>query len=84
MERLDWGHTKFGCSTGVMLQWIAMDWIGDPAEIETESQPNAGGLQTLDGTGDDPSASDSTNDTGMQRQSIRTRRQAPRRDNREN
>jgi len=23
---LGWGHTKFGCSTGVMLQWVATVW----------------------------------------------------------
>jgi hypothetical protein len=82
---LGWGHTKFGCSTGAMLQWIDLVWNKAPAQSETESQPNAGGLQTLDGGGDDPFASGSGNssDTGMQRQPIRPRRQAPRRDNRE-
>ncbi len=82
---LGWGHTKFGCSSGVMLQWIASVWDYELAQPETESQPNAGGLQTLEGGVDDPSASgtNSTSDPGAQRQPSPTRRVAPRRDRRE-
>ena len=79
---LGWGHTKFGCSTGVMLQWMAAVWNYEMAQPETESQANTGGLKTLDGGVDDSSASgtNSTSDSGVQRPPTRPRRQAPRRD----
>jgi hypothetical protein len=32
-----WGHTKFGCSTGVMLQWIA--YVADYSLAQIESEP---------------------------------------------
>jgi hypothetical protein len=80
---LGWGHTKFGCSTGVMLQWMAAVWNYELAQPVTESQANTGGLKTLDDGVDDSSASgtDSTGDSGAQRQPLRPRRQAPRREN---
>jgi hypothetical protein len=83
---LGWGHTKFGCSTGAMLQWIDLVWNNAPAQSEPESQPNAGGLQTLDGSGDDPFASgtNSPGDSGAQRQPFPTRRVLPRKERREN
>ena len=68
-----------------MLQWLASVWDYELAQPETESQPNAGGLQTLDGGVDDPSASgtNGASDPGAQRQPFPTRRVAPRRDRRE-
>jgi hypothetical protein len=79
---LGWGDTKFGCSTGAMLHWIARVWNYEFAQPETESQPTTGGLKTLDGGVDDPFASGthSTSDPGAQRPPLRPRRQAPRRD----
>jgi hypothetical protein len=83
---LGWGHTKFGCSTGIMLQWMATVWNYEQAQPETESQANTGSLKMLDDGVDDSSASgtNGTSDPGAQRQPMRARRQAPRRDNREN
>jgi len=55
---LGWGHTKFGCSTGAMLQWIA--YVGDYnlAQIETEPrQTTPGAIQTPMESVNDPSAS---------------------------
>jgi hypothetical protein len=78
---LGWGHTKFGCSTGVMLQWIATVGGFNLEQPEIVSQPDTGGLKTLDGGVDEPSASEtrSTSDPGEQRQSPRPRRQVPHR-----
>jgi len=76
---LGWGHTKFGCSTGVILQWKAVVWNLELAQPETESQAYSGGLMSLDGRGDS-SPGASSNGTGTPRQPMRPGRQAPRRD----
>jgi len=56
MKALGWGSTRFGCSTGVMLQWIATVGGFKLAQPDIVSQPNTGSLKTLD-SGDDPSTS---------------------------
>jgi len=76
---LGWGHTKFGCSTGVILQWKAVVWNLEMAQPETESQTYSGGLMSLDGRGDS-SPGASSNGTAAPRQPMRPGRQAPRRD----
>jgi uncharacterized delta-60 repeat protein len=78
---LGWGHTKFGCSTGVILQWMATVWNYEMAQPVTESQSITRGFKMLDGSVDDSSASgtNSTSDSEAQRPPLRPRRQAPRR-----
>jgi hypothetical protein len=82
MMALGWGHTKFGCSTGAMLQWIAMVWNYELAQPEIESQANTEGFKTLEDGVDDPSAS-GTHSTS-ERQPFPGRGLAPRRGRREN
>jgi hypothetical protein len=76
---LGWGHTKFGCSPGVLLQWKAMVWNLELAQPETESQTYSGGLKSLSDRGNDSPGAGS-NGTGTPRQPMRPGRQAPRRD----
>jgi hypothetical protein len=55
---LGWGHTKFGCSTGAMLQWIAYVGNYSLAQIENESRtPTGGTIRMPVVSSDDPSAS---------------------------
>jgi hypothetical protein len=58
MKALGWGHAKFGCSTGVMLQWTATVAGLELAQPEVETGHNApGSIQTLMPGVDDPSSS---------------------------
>jgi hypothetical protein len=84
---LGWGHTKFGCSTGAMLQWIA--YVGDYslAQIEIESgQTPPGSIQTPMLSSDNPSASaqGTANDPDPRRGQSLTPRRSPRRHNKKN
>jgi hypothetical protein len=84
---LGWGHTKFGCSTGAMLQWIA--YVGDYslAEIENEPRQTTGGqIQTPIESGDKPSASTqgTVSDPPPRRQQSLTPRRSPRPHNNRN
>jgi hypothetical protein len=81
---LGWGHTKFGCSTGAMLQWVA--YVGDDslAQIGIETQQTTEGtIQTLMENVGNPSASASGTpaDSPPRRQQSLIRDRTPRRDN---
>jgi hypothetical protein len=81
---LGWGHTKFGCSTGAMLQWIA--YVGDYnlAQPHMEAmQTNAGTMQILMEDVSNPSASASGTpaDSPPRRQQSFIRDRTPRRGN---
>jgi hypothetical protein len=55
---LGWGHTKFGCSTGAMLQWIAAVGGYNLAEPESELDETTGmGFESLMENDDGSSAS---------------------------
>jgi hypothetical protein len=72
---LGWGHTRFGCSTGAMLQWIAMAWNNERAQPESESQADTGGLKTVGGVDDSVVfGTHSTSATEVQRSALRPRR----------
>jgi hypothetical protein len=78
------GHTKFGCSTGVMLQWIA--YVGDYglAQVKKESdQSTEGAIQTLTEDAESiPSASTqgTPNNPFPRRQQSMIRERLPRRE----
>jgi hypothetical protein len=58
MKALGWGHTKFGCSTGVMLNWTATVAGLKLAQPEVEMRPGIpGSIQTLMPGADNPSSS---------------------------
>jgi len=78
---LGWGHTKFGCSTGIMSRWVATVWNYGTGGPEIEPQASPEGLTTIDDGGDDPfaSGSRSTGDSGARRSPSRPHREAPRR-----
>jgi hypothetical protein len=82
MMDLGWGHTKFGCSTGAMLQWIATVGGFRLARPEVEAGPSTGSIQTLMEDADDssPSTRSKSGDPGSQRDRSLRR---PRRDGRE-
>lgn len=68
---LGWGHTKFGCSTGAMLQWIAYVQDFKLARIDLEPRQTAAGAnRTPMESPDDPSASaqGAPNDPASRRQ----------------
>jgi hypothetical protein len=81
---LGWGHTKFGCSTGVMLQWIA--YVGDYGLAQLENEPNQaadGAIQALTEDADStPSASTrgTSNYPVARRQQSVNRERLPRRE----
>jgi hypothetical protein len=81
---LGWGHTKFGCSTGAMLQWIndRAGFAPSPVEIEVQ-QASESALQHFTESVSERSASPSgaTADSESRRRNSLIRDRTYRRDN---